>query len=80
MLIRIRHCLIYVMPPYPPHDPHYIWKMTMNGLREQVNKVIDVCMVDGESGWPPHSGGTTDIARSKAPWFCITPIYMMTPS
>ncbi|KAI4102652.1 MAG: hypothetical protein LQ345_007363 [Seirophora villosa] len=36
--------------------------MTMNGLRVQVEEIIDQCILKGETGWPPHSGGNSIIA------------------
>lgn len=41
--------------------------MTMNGLRVQVEEIIDQCMLKGEAGWPPHSGGNSIIAPGKKP-------------
>ena len=35
----------------------YTWWATMNEIIKSVDQVIDKCMVKGETGWPPHSGG-----------------------
>lgn len=41
----------------PPIDPAHVWFATTKDIREQVDGVIDDCMVRGKSGWPPHTGG-----------------------
>lgn len=35
----------------------YTWWATMNQIIKSVDQLVDKCMVNGESGWPPHSGG-----------------------
>lgn len=57
-------CLIYVMPSnLPPLDPRHVWPMTMNELRVQVDDIINLCMVHGDHGWPPQSGGSSVAAK-----------------
>lgn len=36
---------------------HYTWWASMNQVIKTVDSIIDKCMVRGERGWPPHSGG-----------------------
>lgn len=36
---------------------NYIWWASMNKIVSSVQNIIDKCMVSGETGWPPHSGG-----------------------
>lgn len=65
-LLRVGTCLVYVMPLIlPPHDAHHVWSMTLHELRNEVDDVVDICMVNGDHGWPPQSGGSSLVAKSK---------------
>lgn len=59
--------MIYTMPRnLPPYDARHVWHMKMDELRFHVNDIVDLCMVHGEHGWPPHSGGNSVVAKGKS--------------
>ena len=53
------------MPLHDPLDPRHVWRTSMNDLRVRVDEVIKDCMVYGEHGWPPRTGGVNTIANGK---------------
>ncbi|KAL8800992.1 MAG: hypothetical protein Q9182_004784 [Xanthomendoza sp. 2 TL-2023] len=39
------------------YNVDHVWWVPMNSIIQDVDAIIDKCMVNGERGWPPHSGG-----------------------
>ncbi|KAL8806936.1 MAG: hypothetical protein Q9200_004872 [Gallowayella weberi] len=39
------------------YNVNHIWWVPMNNIIQDVDAIIDKCMVSGERGFPPHSGG-----------------------
>ena len=51
-------CIVYIYPAKESiSDPVHVWYTTWDDITAGANRVIDECMVHGENGWPPHSGG-----------------------
>lgn len=51
-------CIIFLMSDeITPLNVGYTWWASMDQVLGSVESILQKCMIKGETGWPPHSGG-----------------------
>ena len=67
-------CIVNITPSHMPAiDPQHVWWASMDELRDHLDQIIDMCLVHGDSGWPPMQGGVSRFEHGLGAFLPLLP-------